>query len=166
MSVKYFEELEIWKKARDLTKEIYKITKSKSFICDFGLVDQIRRASVSVMSNIAEGFERGGNQELMQFLFIAKASCGEVRSQLYVALDQNYINKNEFETISINAKKLSVMISNFIEYLRGSGFKGAKYKVNKPRSNKEILNEVFKEHGIDTNTLGSNRSSSSSCSNE
>src|SRR5512147_2126489 len=88
MEVRNFEDLEIWKDARLLTKAIYKMTKDTGFAKDFALRDQIRRASMSVMSNIAEGFERGGNQEFIQFLYVAKASCGEVRSQLYVALDQ------------------------------------------------------------------------------
>lgn len=114
--------------ARELTKIIYNITKKESFSKDYGLRDQIRKASVSVMSNIAEGFERGGNQEFIQFLYIAKGSCGEVRSQLYVSFDQNYINKNEFEEINIFLRKLSVMISNFIEYLKKSGLKGEKFK--------------------------------------
>ncbi|TAK06448.1 four helix bundle protein, partial [bacterium] len=91
MAVKSFEDLEVWKETRRLSKEIYAATQDAKFSKDFGLRDQIRRAAVSVMSNIAEGFERGGNQEFIQFLYIAKGSCGEVRSQLYVALDQGYI---------------------------------------------------------------------------
>ena len=78
MAVKYFEDLDVWKEARRLTKEIYAATPDAKFSKDFGLRDQIRRAAVSVMSNIAEGFERGGNQEFIQFLYIAKGSCGEV----------------------------------------------------------------------------------------
>ena len=85
MTVRYFEELEIWKEARRLIREIYRITKTSKFSRDFGLAEQIRRAAISIMSNIAEGFERGGNQEFMQFLYIAKGSCGEVRSQVYIA---------------------------------------------------------------------------------
>ncbi len=96
MAVKYFEDLEVWKEARRLTQQVYQATEDTRFSKDFGLRDQIRRASVSVMSNIAEGFERGGNQEFMQFLYIAKGSCGEVRSQLYMALDQGYVSKEHF----------------------------------------------------------------------
>ncbi len=88
MTVKYFEDLEIWKLAREVTNRVYSLTRKDAFSKDFGLVDQIRRASVSVMSNIAEGFERGGNQEFIQFLFIAKASYGEARCQLHIAYDQ------------------------------------------------------------------------------
>jgi four helix bundle protein len=91
MKVKNFEDLEIWKDARLLTRGIYQLTRDSKFSKDFALRDQIRRAAVSIMSNIAEGFERGGNQEFIQFLYVAKASCGEVRSQLYVALDQSYV---------------------------------------------------------------------------
>ena len=95
MEVKNFEDLEIWKDARRLTKAIYRMTKDGGFAKDFALRDQIRRAAVSVMSNIAEGFERGGNQEFIQFLHVAKASCGEVRSHLYVALDQSYVDQKD-----------------------------------------------------------------------
>ena len=118
MSVKYFEDLEVWKSARALTNKAYAITNSGAFAKDFGLRDQIRRASVSVMSNIAEGYERGGNQELIQFLSIAKGSCGEVRCQLYVAMDQKYIDGEECEQLIDSFRKLSIMINNFMDYLR------------------------------------------------
>jgi four helix bundle protein len=93
MQVRNFEELEIWKEARRLTQEIYRLTRDPKFSKDFGLSSQIQRAAISIMSNIAEGFERGGNQEFTQFLYVAKASCGEMRSQLYVALDQGYVDQ-------------------------------------------------------------------------
>ena len=79
------------------------------------------------MSNIAEGFERGGNQEFIQFLYVAKGSCGEVRSQLYVALDQSYVTQKDCDELSKSFKRLSIMISNLIDYLKRSGMKGAKY---------------------------------------
>jgi four helix bundle protein len=88
---KRFEEIGAWQKSRELTREIYKITAAGRFGRDYGLRDQIRRASVSIMSNIAEGFERSGSGEFGQFLSTAKGSAGEVRSQLYVALDQEYL---------------------------------------------------------------------------
>ncbi len=94
---KSFEEIESWQKARELTREVYTVSNQGAFGKDFGLRDQIRRASVSIMSNIAEGFERDGNREFLQFLAVAKGSSGEVRAQLYIALDQDYINKNTFE---------------------------------------------------------------------
>ena len=128
MAVKVFEELEVWKEARRLTQRIYHLTKDQSFAKDFGLCDQIRRASVSIMSNIAEGFERGGNQEFVQFLYVAKASCGEVRSQVYVALDQGYVASTEADELTNSFKRLSSMISNLITYLRKSGMKGEKFR--------------------------------------
>jgi four helix bundle protein len=142
---KCFEDLEIWKSARALTSEIYRFTAGGDFARDYGLRDQIRRASVSVMSNIAEGYERSGNQELMQFLSIAKGSCGEVRAQLYVAMDQAYIASNDAEKLIDQCKKLSIMISNFMEYLKGSPYKGHKYKQPVRKSIKEELEDIMKE---------------------
>ena len=112
--------------ARQLTQEVYRVTKTEKFLKDFGLRDQIRRAAISVMSNIAEGFERGGNQEFVQFLYVAKASCGEVRSQLYVAVDQGYVAANDGEKLLQLFRRLSAMISNLITYLRESEMKGEK----------------------------------------
>ena len=105
-----FEDLIAWQKARELTKSIYVITKQGDFSRDFGLRDQIRRSAVSVMSNIAEGFERGGRSEFHQFLVIAKGSCAELRSQLYVALDVDYINSKTFDDLVELAKQTSRLI--------------------------------------------------------
>ena len=127
MEVKNFEDLEIWKDARLLTKAIYRLTQDVKFAKDYALREQIRRAAVSIMSNIAEGFERGGNPEFIQFLYIAKASCGEVRSHLYVALDQSYVAQKECDDASKSFRRLSIMISNLIDYLKRSGMKGSKY---------------------------------------
>lgn len=91
--VERFEDLVAWQKARELTKQIYLLTKSQPLSKDFGLCNQIQRASVSIMSNLAEGCERGGRPEFYQFLVIAKGSCAEIRSQLYVALDVGYCAK-------------------------------------------------------------------------
>ena len=132
MQVRNFEDLEIWKDARALTREIYQLTRDSKFSKDFVLRDQIRRAAVSIMSNIAEGFERGGNQEFIQFLYIAKASCGEVRSQLYVALDQSYLAPEDCDGASKSFRRLSIMISNLIDYLKRSGMKGSKYTATNP----------------------------------
>ena len=128
MAAKYFEDLEVWILSRELTYKIYNVSSDGRFANDFGLRDQIRRAAVSIMSNIAEGYERGGNKEFIQFLSIAKASCGEARSQLYVAMDQSYVSKTECEQLIDEFKKLSIMMNNFIEYLKSSRYKGTKYK--------------------------------------
>jgi four helix bundle protein len=128
MPVKQFEDLEVWRDARRLTQAIYRLTRAEKFSKDFALRDQIQRATISIMSNIAEGFERGGNQEFCQFLYIAKGSCGEVRSQLYIALDQSYVSRNELDQLTDSYKRLSSMISNFIAYLKNSGMKGEKFK--------------------------------------
>jgi four helix bundle protein len=127
MQIKNFEDLEIWKESRRLTREIYGLSKTEKFSKDFGLRDQIRRAAISIMSNIAEGFERGGNQEFVQFLYIAKSSCGEARSQLYVALDQKYLEQNKVASLLIILKRLSVMIKHLIDHLKRSGLRGPKY---------------------------------------
>ncbi|MBI4398691.1 MAG: four helix bundle protein [Candidatus Omnitrophica bacterium] len=105
-----FEDLIAWQKARTLAKTVYQITKAGSFAKDFGLAGQIQRASVSVMSNLAEGFERSRLGEFHQYLSMAKASCGEVRSQLYVALDVGYIQRADFEKIMSMAEETSKVI--------------------------------------------------------
>jgi four helix bundle protein len=127
-TIEKFEDLEAWKISRELTKEIYRVSKNDSFFRDYGLRDQICRASVSVMSNIAEGFERDGNKEFVNFLSIAKGSSGEVRSQLYVALDQNYISETEFNMIYNKATQNSRVIAGLIKYLNQSGIKGIKFR--------------------------------------
>ena len=127
MLVKNFEDLEIWKTARRLAQDIYRLTAESKFSKDYRFRDQIRSAVISIMSNIAEGFERGGNQEFGQFLYIAKSSCGEVRPQLYVAVDQAYVMKKNCEELTQAFKRLSIMISNLIDYLKDSGMKGPKY---------------------------------------
>jgi four helix bundle protein len=128
MTIRKFEEIESWRKARTLTNEIYQATSSGKFFRDFGLKDQIRRASVSILSNIAEGFERGGDKEFSQFLGIAKGSCGEVRAQLYVALDQGYLSQESFDSLSTKALEVSELLSGFIRYLKGSPLRGNKYR--------------------------------------
>jgi len=113
-----FEELPVWQKARELTQGIYSATKQKPFCFDKGLVDQITRAAVSVMSNIAEGLERGTTNELIYFLFIAKGSVGEVRAQLYVAEDQDYVNSTSANILRHDAKAISVQLSNWIKSMQ------------------------------------------------
>ena len=123
-----FEDIDGWQRARELTREVYKKSKVGPFARDYGLKDQMRRASVSVMSNIAEGFERGGTKEFVQFLSIAKGSLGELEAQLYVARDQGYINEAEIVSLKGLAKSTKFKIGGLIEYLRRSGLKGAKYR--------------------------------------
>ena len=108
--IEKFEDLVAWQKARELTKKIYSLTSDGQFAKDFGLRDQIRRAAVSVMSNISEGFERGSMNEFHQFLVIAKASCAEVRSQLYVSLDAGYIDEALFQELNQQAIEVSRII--------------------------------------------------------
>jgi four helix bundle protein len=129
-TIKHFEDLEVWQKARELCKEIYKITLKPSFSKDFELKNQILRSSGSIMDNIAEGFEREGVKEFVQFLSISKGSCGETRSQLYRAIDRNHIDKEIFEKLLSEAVQISKMISGLINYLKNSELKGSKYKVN------------------------------------
>jgi four helix bundle protein len=122
-----FEELHIYQRARDLTNAVYILTRKGSFAGDHGLVDQIRRASVSIMSNIAEGFERGSSTEFIQYLYIAKGSCGEVRAQLQIAQDQHYIGLEDHARLHDLARRTNGMISNFIAHLQGSEYKGEKF---------------------------------------
>jgi four helix bundle protein len=142
MAIKHFEDLEVWKEASRLTREVYRITEDSRFSKDFGLTNQIQRATVSVMSNIAEGFERGGNQEFIQFLYVAKGSCGEVCSQLYVALDQGCVAQKQSDELIKCFKRLAVMISNLIDYLKRSGMKGEKFKKPPYRTIKEELDTL------------------------
>jgi four helix bundle protein len=127
MQIESFEDIESWRKARELTKLIYRYSKRGEFARDFGLRDQIRRASTSIMSNIAEGFERGGDKEFLQFLSTAKGSCGEVRSQLYVALDQEYLAQPDFEELRKMTVSISRLIAGFMKYLQTSDLRGSKY---------------------------------------
>ncbi len=110
MGIERFTDLIAWQKARELTKNIYGITSGKGFHSDFALRNQMRRASVSIMSNIAEGFERAGRRDFHRFLVIAKGSCAEVHSQLYVALDAEYIEQKTFERSSEMTKEVSRII--------------------------------------------------------
>jgi four helix bundle protein len=108
--IEEFEDLIAWQKARELTRAIYEVTRTGAFGKDYGLSRQIQRAAVSIMSNIAEGFERGNPREFHQFLSIAKASCAEVRSQLYVALDAGHLDKETFHVLMVLAKETGRVI--------------------------------------------------------
>ena len=128
MTIQRFEDILAWQKARVLTKDVYACTRVGAFAKDYGLKDQIQRASVSSMSNISEGFERGGDREFVQFLSNSKGSCGEVKSHLYVALDQNYITPVSFNQLYGQADEVSRLVSGFMTYLRDSSVRGHKYK--------------------------------------
>lgn len=128
MTYKSFEDLPIWQEARSLSKLIYEMTNRGEVAKDFRFRDQLRSSSGSVADNIAEGFEREGNKELIQFLYIAKGSCGEARSQLYRGYDSNYFDDEQLELLKSRLIHLSAQISNFISYLKKSGYRGNKYK--------------------------------------
>ncbi|MGB8658453.1 MAG: four helix bundle protein [Candidatus Zixiibacteriota bacterium] len=127
MKIESFEDLKAWKDSRELVKRIYTLTKGKDFGKDFALLNQIRRAAISVMSNLSEGFERGSNQEFVQFLYVAKASCGEVRAQLVIAYDQGYIDQKDLDETGNLAKSVSGLIGALINYLKSSKMKGPKF---------------------------------------
>jgi len=121
VTVERFEELKVWQAARDVANAVYKSSSNGAFARDYALRDQIRRAAISIPSNIAEGFSRRSNKEFIQFLFIAKGSAAEVQSQLYTALDQGYISQGEFDKIYGQTEVVARQISRFITYLKGAG---------------------------------------------
>jgi len=123
-----FTDIEAWQKARELTCQMYRVSNRGSFSKDFGLRRQIRDASVSIMSNIAEGFDRNGTAEFVQFLAIAKGSVAEVASQLYVAMDQKYVSAEEFDQLIGLANETGRKIGALMNYLRKSGIKGVKFR--------------------------------------
>jgi len=119
MKIERFEDIQSWQKARELVKSIYQATSEGDFAKDYSLKEQIRRASVSIMSNIAEGYARQTNREFGQFLHIALGSVAEVQSQLYIAQDLNYISKEEFARIYELASETARLVTGFIKYLKG-----------------------------------------------
>ena len=127
-TIERFEDLDIWKETRLLSKEIIQLSKNTELKTDYKLRDQIKNASGSVMDNIAEGFERDGNLEFRQFLSIAKGSAGESRSQLYRIYDSEYISEEELSSLVNRYLNLSKRIANFIIYLNKNEFKGNKFK--------------------------------------
>jgi four helix bundle protein len=133
MKIEGFEDLVVWRSVRDLANRAYALTRKGEFSEDRALMYQIRKAVISAMSNIAEGFERGSNKEFVQFLFISKGSCGEVRTQLAVAFDQEYIDKSEYEETCNLARRTSGTIGRLIKYLAGSQMKGSKAKMQLDR---------------------------------
>ena len=130
MKATCFEELKIWQEARELSKDVYAVSRLPEFSKDYRFVGQITSAVGSIMDNIAEGFERDGNKEFLQFLSIAKGSCGEVRSQLYRAFDISYIDQETFDTLLYKIKILSASIYHFMKNLKNSEMVGKKRKIN------------------------------------
>lgn len=126
--VERFEDLKTWQIAREICQMIHKLTIKDQFSRDFKLVGQIKGSSGSIMDNIAEGFERDGNKEFIQFLTFSKGSCGETRSQLYRALDYQYITQDEFDIAYKMALEESKMLKSFIQYLKESDLKGNRFK--------------------------------------
>ena len=129
MKIERFEDLEVWQLSRKLVNCIYKMTNGERFSRDFGLTNQIQRSSVSVMSNIAEGFARNNNNELIQFLRISKGSCAEATTQLNIAYEIGYLEKEEYSDIFNQLTSLNDKLSKFINYLRAK------------RKNKEFINK-------------------------
>ena len=135
-----FEDLICWQRARELAKHVYTALRECK---DFGFKDQIQRASVSVVSNIAEGFERGTQQEFLNYLFIAKGSAGEVRAQLYVALDAGYLNMETFKSLNNLASECSRLIQSFAEKVKTGAARGTQFKAL-PKADPGL--EFLKEH--------------------
>ena len=127
-SIQRFEDIAAWQKGRELTRQVYQLTNRDKFRHDFTLKDQIKRAAISIPSNIAEGFERGGNREFVQFLSVAQGSAAELKSQLYIALDAEYINKQEFDDLYRQAHSIVLLLAGFIRYLKQSELRGQKFK--------------------------------------
>ena len=143
---KTFEELECWKMAIELDAQVYELVMNGKIFYSTSLRDQMLRSVGSIADNIAEGFERGGNKEFINFLIISKGSAGETRSQLYRAVDRNYIDQNEFENACNDVKIISQMLQKLIEYLKKSELKGIRYKAEEdegiylPESINQLLN--------------------------
>ena len=128
-----FEDIEGWRKARELARLVSLVTKSGDVAKDYGLRDQMRRAAVSVMANIAEGFGRGGNKEFIQFLGHARGSSAELKSHFYVALDAGFMAENEFGRLYQLASETEALISGFMKYLQASDVRGRKFKTTENR---------------------------------
>ena len=127
MKITRFEELEIWQLARELYKTVFQITSREPFNHDYKFRDQIRASSGSISDNIAEGFERGGNKEFIQFLSISKGSCGETRNQAYRAFDSQYIDKKELDELLERTDLISRKIAALIKHMKSASQKGVKY---------------------------------------
>jgi four helix bundle protein len=131
-TVERFEDLRVWQEAREVVSLVYRLTGKFPPSERYGLASQMQRAAVSTMSNVAEGFERGTMKEFINFLYVAKGSNGEVRSQAYVALDLGYISQGECEGLVRRCETLSRRLYNFIEYLKHTPFQGPKLRESGP----------------------------------
>ena len=129
-----FEDLEIWQDARALVRDLHRVTAGVASREDSALRDQTRRAAVSIMANIAEGFERGGDREFRQFLSQAKASCGELRSHFWILQDLGYLRSDDAQLLVESSLKISRMICRLMQYLDGSPYRGAKFRSSGRRS--------------------------------
>ncbi len=127
-TIKRFEDIVSWQKARKLSKNLGTIIDAGKFRTSFKLIGQIEASCGSIMDNIAEGFEHSGNREFLQFLYVSKGSCGEFRSQLYRALDREYLSQTEFEDLYNRSMEIIVLLQSLIDYLENSTLKGTKYK--------------------------------------
>ena len=125
---KSFEDIEVWQLAREFCKDVFRIINYDGLKTDYRLKDQINGSSGSIMDNIAEGYDRGGNKEFIQFLSIAKASAGESRSQLYRISDRGYISEDEFNVLKNKSIEIANKTGGLISYLKKSEYRGPKYK--------------------------------------
>jgi four helix bundle protein len=127
-TIRRFEDILAWQKSRKLVKSIYAVSNQRDFIKDYPLRNQIRRAAISIPSNIAEGFGRGGNKEFLNFLSIARASSSELQSHLYLAVDQNYLTEREFERLSELTWETGSLINGLMKYLQKTEIRGSKFR--------------------------------------
>lgn len=141
-----FEELTVYKRARELTNRVYEVTRVGTFVRDYSLVDQVRRASLSVMCNIADGFERGTNAEFVESLLVAKGSCGQLLAQLSVAVDQKYISKADCGDLTDRCRRIGGMLGNLIQHLKRSQLSGRKIERLSSKSAAEELNEAMENN--------------------
>jgi four helix bundle protein len=131
-TIRTFKDIKAWQKSVELTEAIYHLSNRGSFSHDIALKYQIRRAVISIPSNIAEGYERDGNREFVQFLTVAKGSTAEVQTQAYIAFQTNYISQGEYDYLDSLCREIIRIISGFISYLRSSTVKGIKFKRDEP----------------------------------
>lgn len=140
--IEKFEDILAWQKGRELTQRVYRATRQGEFAKDFALREQIRRAVISITSNIAEGFERDGSKEFIQYLSHSKGSCGEVRSQLYVALDEAYLSHSQWQDLHDRCLEISRLLDGFAKYLQQIEIKGRKFQKPSPSPRSSSVSHV------------------------